>query len=126
MFFGVFLFIWRRQEIIFGIIVYHGLCEYLIVVKSLGRYEMFIHESSHLIHIEVYVWNVLRCDKIYILHTANKIKYFCGCIFLFSRIMLLVSVLFTDFAWCTVSMFYFILNFALLYIIWHIIASKWK
>ena len=85
MFFGVFLFIWRRQEIIFGIIVYHGLCEYLIVVKSLGRYEMFIHESSHLIHIEVYVWNVLRCDKIYILHTANKIKYFAVVFFFFTH-----------------------------------------
>ena len=38
-------------SIVFGVIIYHGLCKYFIFFKAFGRTEMFIHKSSNLIHV---------------------------------------------------------------------------
>ena len=48
---GVFLFLRRWQEIVLRIVVDHGLGQDLVVIVTLGRRKLLVHEGSNLIHI---------------------------------------------------------------------------
>ena len=51
MLFGVFLFQWRRKQIIFCIIVDHGFRKNFILRIALGGSQLSIHKGGYLIHI---------------------------------------------------------------------------
>ena len=68
---GIFLSDGRRQKVILRIIVNHCLGHHLVIAGITCRLtKILVHERRHLIHIEVYVWNVRG------LHIADSVKAF--------------------------------------------------
>ena len=59
---GVFFLHRRREQIVFCVIVDHGLCKHLVLADPPGRSQVSIHEGCHLIHIQVNIGNIRRID----------------------------------------------------------------
>ena len=60
MLFTVSLLIRRRKELIFRIIIDHGLGQSFVILTPLIMVEVRIHEVRNLIHVKLYIRNILR------------------------------------------------------------------
>ena len=77
---GIFLLDGRRKQIILGIIVDHGLGQYLVLIRVSGCiFQPGIHKRGHLIHIQVNVRDILCLnvfDSIHAIHdTLHQVLY---------------------------------------------------
>ena len=58
------IFSLETEQMILGIVVDHGLGQDLVLRVAFGGLQMFFHERGHLIHIQIYIRNLLRPDVI--------------------------------------------------------------
>ena len=61
---GIFFLRGRRKQIIFRIIVDHGLGEDLVLGITPGLLQVFFHKRSHLVHVKINVRDILWPDVI--------------------------------------------------------------
>ena len=57
---GVFFTYRRGKEVVFGIVIDHSLCEYLVLRISLQLPQVFLHKGSYLVHIKVDLWDIFN------------------------------------------------------------------
>ena len=58
-------FVFRgRQQVVLGIVVDHGLGQDLVVFITLGIFQLIIHESGDLVHIEIDIRHIFHLDVV--------------------------------------------------------------
>ena len=61
---GILLFLGRWKQTVLGVVVDHRLGQNLIILVTLGCFQLTVHKGGHLIHIKVNAGHVLRPDII--------------------------------------------------------------
>ena len=70
---GIFLLFRRRKKVIFGVIIDHGFCQNLVVVRALAGSKTGIHKCRDLIHVQINVGNVFRVNIVNITEFAYNV-----------------------------------------------------